>query len=218
MKESKFQPFQRRILPLLFIAAAFTQPLATQARYSPQFLQNSFAPWSSQTTSSGQNYVNDIRRDGLFSWTEDHFPLKVCIQPGYGVPGYRDSFAQIIANSFDQWVAASDGKLSWQQVDSPQEADIVVSWINSPTERSEGTEIGKTRTYTRYNPTTGIGTIMRADMRLLTRLPERELTDMEIKKAYLHEVGHAFGIAGHSQNPNDIMYYTVSSNHGPTLS
>jgi hypothetical protein len=47
-------------------------------------------------------------------------------------------------------------------------------------------------------------------MRLLTRLPDREFTEAEVRKAYLHEVGHAFGIAGHSSNRNDIMYFAVS--------
>ncbi|MBX9721169.1 MAG: matrixin family metalloprotease, partial [Candidatus Obscuribacterales bacterium] len=52
---------------------------------------------------------------------------------------------------------------------------------------------------------------------LLTELPDRQMTDAEVRKAYLHEVGHAFGIAGHSSDPHDIMYKAVCSQQQPTL-
>jgi len=49
-------------------------------------------------------------------------------------------------------------------------------------------------------------------------LPEREFSESEVKRAYLHEVGHAFGIAGHSSEPADIMFFAVRKNQSPHLS
>ena len=55
-------------------------------------------------------------------------------------------------------------------------------------------------------------------MELASRLPNREMSDDEIKKTFLHEVGHAFGLAGHSQLRDDIMFARVSAGQPAHLS
>lgn len=214
MKNKNQKTARRFALSSLLLALTFALPFTAQARPSfPASLQN-----QSQSVKSADNYMKDLISDGFFSWTDDKFPIKVYFQNADEVPGYRPAFRSILSSSFDTWVQVSDGKLSWAEVNNPKQADIIVSWVNDPTDRPEGTEIGKTRSYTRFSPQTNRGTISKVEMKLLTRLPERTLTDTEVKKAYLHEVGHAFGIAGHSQDRGDIMYYSVSSEHGPSLS
>lgn len=165
-----------------------------------------------------QNYAQDISNDGFYTWSQDKFPLKVYFEENLNVPGFRQSYTDLLRSCFDEWTQVSNGKLAWREVDDPRSADIKVTWSDQAVEASRGTEAGKTRNYARYNPSTNWGTIDRCEMRLLTRLPDREFSPVEMRKAYLHEVGHAFGIAGHSQNRNDIMYFSVSNHKQVHLS
>lgn len=167
--------------------------------------------------SSAQDYLSDVSSEGLYCWPANKLPVKVFLQPADDIPFYRSSFASILRSSFDEWALASGGKLGWVEVSDPLAANIVVRWSNVALERSEGTEAGRTKTFAKLNTVTNRGTIHGAEMTLLTRLPEREFTEDEMRKAYLHEVGHAFGIAGHSRNRDDIMYFSVSKRHSPHL-
>ncbi len=160
----------------------------------------------------GNDYVKEVASDGLFCWMPDRFPIKVFIEDSSSVPGFRAWFPPVISDCLDEWVSASNGKLAWVKVDNQQLADLTVRWTDKITQRETGTEAGNTKTTTLWNPKTNTGFIQKAEMTLLTQLPEREFDDAEVKRAYLHEVGHAFGIAGHSKDKNDIMYFAVNHN------
>ena len=45
-----------------------------------------------------------------------------------------------------------------------------------------------------------------------------KFTDVQLNKIALHEIGHAIGILGHSENINDIMYYSTEMQRQSTLS
>jgi predicted Zn-dependent protease len=67
-----------------------------------------------------------------------------------------------------------------------------------------------TRIYTLLDTQTNLGIIKRGTMSLMTTAGDRDFTPDELKRAYLHEVGHAFGLSGHSPNANDVMYAVVN--------
>jgi len=45
-----------------------------------------------------------------------------------------------------------------------------------------------------------------------------KFNDVQLNKITLHEIGHAIGILGHSENINDIMYYSTDMKRQSTLS
>ncbi|CAK9252037.1 unnamed protein product [Sphagnum jensenii] len=153
------------------------------------------------------DYLLEMQDDGYYCWPAEKLPIKVYVQPGKKVAGYRSKFRQCLQSCFDEWSNASGGKITWVEVFDPAQANIIVRWTNTVTERADGTEAGRTKTFATLDTRTNRGTIRAAEMLLLTRLPDREFSTDEVRRAYLHEVGHAFGIAGHSNNPADIMYY-----------
>lgn len=157
-----------------------------------------------------RDYLSDVAADGLYCWPRTHLPVKVFFQSGEDVPGFRDSFKRILIACFDEWVQVSEGKLAWLEVSTPQEADVICRWSDQVREGASGAEAGRTKTFATLNTLTNHGIIHRGEMTLLTRLPEREFSDEEVRKSYLHEVGHVFGIAGHSSNHQDIMYYSIT--------
>lgn len=173
---------------------------------------------ASVNTISEANYSSDLASDGFYTWSPNKFPLKVHFAKNVNIPGFKLANVDLLKNCFDEWSRASDGRISWVETQNANDADIDVVWSNRAVEASRGTEAGNTRNYARYNPETNWGEIDHSKMRLLTRLPEREFTSVETKKAYLHEVGHALGIAGHSADPDDIMYFSVSNHKRINLS
>jgi predicted Zn-dependent protease len=210
-----------RALPLfsLLLASSFAAALALPqpAGTATGFPRRDIRPQQAAYTPS-HDYLDDISDEGVFRWSPESMPVRVYIEPGDDVDGYRNNYRAILSGCFDEWVRASGNRLSWRQAERKQDANIVVSFTADAPERSEGTEAGRTRTYTRFNTETNTGIIYKATMALATRLPDREMSDEEIKKTFLHEVGHAFGLAGHSPYRTDIMFARVSRSQAPFLS
>jgi hypothetical protein len=166
---------------------------------------------------SASDYLSSVCVQGAYTWQLEKMPIKIWIGHGEGLPGYKPIFRDYIRRGFDTWCSASDGKLSWIEVDDPNKADVAVRWTDHVTERPEGTEAGRTSALTRLNSATGKGIVYGARMLFLTRLPERLFTDLEVEKTCLHEAGHALGLQGHSPYRDDVMYYAVSPTLDPVL-
>src|SRR6516225_7563261 len=139
MHNPKFTEGTRSFFALLIISLLFCAPnalaksLSRTALYlgSPE-LRSSYPedPWyrlpsDLDSDRPGCNYLNDVAADGLYCWPRAHLPVKVFFQSGVGVPGFKDSYKNILIDSFDEWVQASEGKLAWLEVPTPQEADVV---------------------------------------------------------------------------------------------
>lgn len=168
--------------------------------------------------STGEDYLDAASDEGVYHWPAEKLPVKVFMENGSSVKGYRPNFPEILSNGFDAWVTATNGRLGWVQVRDKSQADLVVSWTTATPEHADGTEAGRTKTFTKFDTSTNQGKIYKATMVLATRLPEREMSDEEVTKTFMHEAGHAFGIAGHSPNRSDIMCAKVNHGQKPFLS
>lgn len=173
---------------------------------------------SAASSTISHDYLDEIGTEGIFRWAKDKMPIKVFFEGGSGIDGYRCQFRPMLVQSFHTWMQALQGKLSWHEVYSKEDADIICQWTADTKERAGGVEAGRTKTFTHFNTATNTGTIHHATMILVTQLPERQLTDVEVQKAYLHEVGHALGLAGHSSSRSDIMAAAVNRQQGLDLS
>ncbi|GEM_PF-1236656 len=187
---------------------------ARAARWLPSVRESAFSPSAARSP----DYLDAASDEGVYQWPQSKLPLKVYMTPGNSVPGYRSDYPEILSASFDEWVKASDYRLSWVRVYDRSKADVVVTWTTDTPELQGGTEAGLTRCYAAFDTETNHGLIHRATMSLATEMPDRQLSDREIKRAYLHEVGHAFGIAGHSPHRADIMYGAIGRGQQPVLS
>lgn len=172
---------------------------------------------ASRSLSFSDDYLPSVCVQGMYHWTENKLPIKVCISSGDGVPGYRPQFNQMIRNAFDCWCQASADKLSWQEVSDPKSADVVVGWTDQPTQRANGTEAGETNAYARLDQASGRGIIYGAKMSILTELSGQPFTDQFMDKTILHETGHALGLQGHSPVRTDIMYYAINNDQQAAL-
>lgn len=156
------------------------------------------------------DYYSSVTSHGVFRWSRDRLPLKVYIEPGEGVEGYRHSFKAALVDAFSKWAAASQRRIKFQFESRKDDAHIYCSWTADPAlVACTGTqgERGETRIIARK------GAISRATIKLLTQpiLEESLLSDDDMKKACLHEIGHVLGMQGHSSNNHDVMFSTVDT-------
>jgi tetratricopeptide (TPR) repeat protein len=139
-------------------------------------------------------------------WPPNRLPLKVYVQDGSGVPGFRPQFIQLLQNSFAAWQEASQGGLAFNFVSTPNQADVVCSFTNDAANFNNRAEAGETELFTNSKGLAK-GTIKLLTVPLVTELP---LTDNRFHFFCLHEIGHAIGFGGHTSNPQDVMFYSAS--------
>lgn len=163
-----------------------------------------------QAVASSDDYYANITQNGLFRWRPEKMPLAVWIAQGDGTPGYQTSFAAILKQAFLDWAGASGGAVKVIFVANANNANISCKWT-AQVERFKNTfEAGESKL---YGDRAGL---VRGELVILTvpavqhGLPENYIVDdAKMRSVALHQVGHLLGLAGHSQNPKDAMFYSA---------
>ncbi len=169
------------------------------------------------------DFWGSVTRQGIVRrWDNDKLPIKIFIDTGAGTPGMRDSFRQILRDSFDAWMQAAQGKLGYRLVASKDLADLVCDWTSAPQAvTGGGSEQGVAHIYGK-NIDGGTLAINRATIRILTVDPAKgathSISDDAMRKTCLHEIGHVLGLMGHSSNSHDVMFFSESPAVWPVLS
>lgn len=158
----------------------------------------------------GPDYYSSISKEGVYRWAAERMPLRIYIEPGHDVQGYSERFDDVLMDAFHEWCKAAGNHISVARVPSQNGADVFCSWTSNPQEVTvSGTqgERGSARIIAKGN------NILRATLKILTKpfLEDGNLSDDDLKKACLHEVGHVLGLQGHSNNNHDVMFFTVDT-------
>ncbi len=156
---------------------------------------------------SASDYFADVTGKSAAHWSDWHMPLKVFIEPAEPtLAGYKSSFDSLLRKAFLDWEKASSKKIRFRYVNKREESDIECYWTNNPDLLGNDTENG--------NTTTSIASGALKHAVIALRVKEIDgsfpFTDNAIISTCRHEVGHALGLAGHSSNPDDLMYFSVS--------
>ena len=166
------------------------------------------------------DYLSSVLYNGRIQrWQLARLPLKVFIsngtdELGHRVDGFRENFNQILLDSLDTWVKASSGRLAYVLVDDANKADLLCTWtdrIGFLRDKGANVEQGAARVHSRQI-SNGEEAIMQVNLIVLLINPSshRQISDEEVKKTCLHELGHALGFSGHSTNNRDVMFYSES--------
>ncbi len=130
----------------------------------------------------------------------DPMHLKVYIQPGL-------ERSTMMRHAFSEWTRLAKNKIVFYYVDSKNEADIDVIFVDRLS-TNNGQAIGLTSCdYFPKNNNMSHATIYipakAANGKVLTR--------DDVYTSMLHEIGHAMGIVKHSTNPHNIMYPLIDA-------
>lgn len=142
------------------------------------------------------SYIRGVLSQGeVTRWNPETFPLRVYIQSGAPV-----GYIQQIKKAYSRWQTITDGNISFVFVNSPEDADMKCYFKNELANVSDDT-VGyhQFRYYGDYISDSVI------NFRLTDKYG-RDFTPNMIYTVALHEIGHSLGLAGHSSNPNDLMY------------
>jgi len=155
---------------------------------------------------------------GVARWPIRSAPYRVYIEKPKSnqVRGYRTECDALVMRAFDAWSKASEGKIKFKEVSDAKRAEIRCWFVDNPKALNSPIEAGETLTMISI----GQG-LSSAKVKILTvdkhkNQPEGDSTILAVA---LHEVGHAIGLAGHSPNAHDIMYFSdVATGDNPALS
>jgi predicted Zn-dependent protease len=151
-----------------------------------------------------KTYLDPCLKDGLtVRWPDSAMPIRVYVAPfrWYEKSKQLESYAynQMVYDAFTTWQTVSEERIRFQFVASMNLSQIDVSW-----RRVDRTSLGHCEYLVNkqsllYSAEIKIG--------ISDGLVHAQYNSMdEVKHTILHEVGHAIGLVGHSDGPNDIMY------------
>lgn len=128
--------------------------------------------------------------------------LKVCI-----VGNNKNN--PMMKRAFKEWQTLSDNTVRFTFVQSPNQANIVVYFVQklNGVNKKSGNKIGLASYRSRGN------SIVFAKIQISAsgQGNTRTLNQDEVYSVMLHEIGHAIGLS-HNSNPKSVMYYASGTN------
>lgn len=112
----------------------------------------------------------------------------------------------VFRSAFRIWSQKSNSFVTFVFTSNPKDADITCSLVDYISDKHAGL------TETKYIRNSKGTFITHADVKVsLSKADGAKYTDKNLESIALHEVGHALGIFEHSDNINDIMYYSTET-------
>ena len=177
------------------------------------------------------DYITLFSQGRITRFTE--MPIRVYISPVLKESPYLLE----IRYAMQAWHTASDGDIRFEETETPQNADIRVSWgYTGLLTDFQDTRLGSAE-LTRLKDNVQIGTFSNGlEVGSATAVEDRstetvheisftvevilmlegygtvgELSQEEMRTVCVHEFGHAIGLWGHSPHPGDICYPTATA-------
>ncbi len=171
--------------------------------------------WSAAPVrSEPDQYLSSL--SGSLRFPKKRLPIAVYIDETAGDTGYLPQYKELLMSCFMQWQAALKDKvpeLSFVFVDASKkdQAAILCTWTKNRQSMTSDKEDG------RANLVIDEEGIKSVTLTLLTLAPPgtKELSPNYLSRVALHEIGHALGLSGHSPDPADIMFGSITVSDRP---
>lgn len=176
------------------------------APQEPQFMfKNSYAitlgydkSMSDKTIKAAiiDSYFRSVASNGkIIRWNKASFPLKVYVQDSPDVPDY---YREVVMSAYLAWQRASEGLVSFDFVETPNEADMKCFFKNS----NENKNVIGVQSFT-VN-----GNIIKDSTIVFKKTDDKNhnLDSKQLFSSALQEIGRSLGLNGKSTSIYDVMY------------
>jgi tetratricopeptide (TPR) repeat protein len=157
----------------------------------------------------GDTYLDQVTgTNGAVRWSLLKSPLKVYIESTpLGIRNFQPAFPTQVRRALDVWMNVLDRQLSYTLQTEPEQADIRVSWVNALDTRGHLGDGGTAYTAGLTSPRLQDDRLQFMEVRLATFNIRGEPQNADLIYAVaVHELGHALGLLGHSDHPEDVMF------------
>ena len=120
----------------------------------------------------------------------------------FEVRGYEEA----LSRSLSRWEKGTQGKLQFQLTPDAAAADIRIKWAYQQNRGRNDEYIGEAMLIRGAE-----GFHVEIEVSLRDRTSLKPHSPEIVEAALLHEVGHAIGLWGHSDDPNDVMYFAATA-------
>ena len=162
------------------------------------------APTAAEPQTDYFNHITLFSEGRITRFTE--MPIHVYISPILVESPYLPE----LRYAMNEWETAAPEIIRFEETDTPEQADIRVSWGHSGLMDIQDTRLGSAE-LTRLNAEQGFQ--VEVILMLEGDGTIGKLTQEEMRTVCLHEFGHALGLWGHSPHPADINYPTATAQH-----
>lgn len=159
----------------------------------------------------GQNYIKDtLLNNVVVRWSMQSFPISYYIETNDSTPEYYGTVAE---GAFADWARETDDFISFVRVKNPASAKIYIKFYGRPdiVARNDKTtyEIATTTPVLENS-----NIIKQMEINCYEKTHENKfLTQEQLKTVMAHEIGHAIGFWGHTEDNKTIMYSSLNNSY-----
>jgi len=183
----------------LFAQMKISKPCIDQERQRLALIEQAID--AAKVPVSASDYFSDaLFHQKVLHWNTETPAIRIYIAPGNQIAGWKSEYIDNFKKACLVWQQALNNQIQFQFVDNPSDADTIVTWTGEYKSR-----IGLTV----YN--FALNKLSKADIQINLGTFDQHLYDPRVVyKVSLHELGHLLGIIGHSKNPKDIMFPSIT--------